>query len=88
MLETVRFSDKWACEVLIMNIGNFHAQMLFEGPEDFEKAHEVSERMVQRALALDGTCTYNFQSCVTRVPVLHVRQAPANMVLALAREST
>ena len=30
--------------------------MLIEGQEDLEKARIVSDRMVRRALALDGTC--------------------------------
>ncbi|KIJ53505.1 hypothetical protein M422DRAFT_201716 [Sphaerobolus stellatus SS14] len=37
--------------------GNFHAQMIFEKPEELEKARQVANRMVERAIALDGTCT-------------------------------
>lgn len=37
--------------------------MLFEGQEGFEKARIVSDRMVHRALALDGTCKLPCRSC-------------------------
>jgi D-lactate dehydrogenase (cytochrome) len=39
--------------------GNFHVQMLIDPlrPEDFEIAEALNRRLVQRALAMDGTCT-------------------------------
>ncbi|KAF8990475.1 FAD-linked oxidase-like protein [Cyathus striatus] len=37
--------------------GNFHALLLFKTDEELERAREAVHRMVQRAIALDGTCT-------------------------------
>ncbi len=39
--------------------GNFHVQMLVDpsDPEDVARAESVNERMVHRAIAMDGTCT-------------------------------
>lgn len=36
--------------------GNFHALVLFTSDEEFRRAEEVVDRMVKRAIALDGTC--------------------------------
>ncbi|KAI0933110.1 hypothetical protein AcV7_004679 [Taiwanofungus camphoratus] len=37
--------------------GNFHALLLFRNDEELEKARHAVHRMVERAIALDGTCT-------------------------------
>ncbi|KAH8114410.1 FAD-linked oxidase-like protein [Phellopilus nigrolimitatus] len=37
--------------------GNFHAQLLFKDDEEMKKVREAVHRMVERAIALDGTCT-------------------------------
>ena len=39
--------------------GNFHVVLLFDpnDPAEIKRAHEVNNRMVSRALAMDGTCT-------------------------------
>ncbi|KAF8908830.1 FAD-linked oxidase-like protein [Mucidula mucida] len=37
--------------------GNFHAGILFSNDEERICAQEVADRMVRRAIALDGTCT-------------------------------
>ncbi|HUN93732.1 MAG TPA: FAD-linked oxidase C-terminal domain-containing protein [Burkholderiaceae bacterium] len=39
--------------------GNFHVQMIIDpnSPRDFEIAEELNERLVKRALSMDGTCT-------------------------------
>ncbi|KAI0647653.1 FAD-linked oxidase-like protein [Trametes meyenii] len=37
--------------------GNFHALLLFRTEEELAAAHEVVDRMVKRAIDLDGTCT-------------------------------
>lgn len=39
--------------------GNFHSLICFDGknPEEFKKMEEVVNRMAERALAMDGTCT-------------------------------
>ena len=46
----------------LMNImprssGNFHAMLLFYNAEEYRKAQAIVDRMVQRAIDLDGTCT-------------------------------
>ncbi|KAF7375708.1 FAD-binding protein [Mycena sanguinolenta] len=37
--------------------GNFHTLLLFKTDEELQKVKDASHRMVQRAIALDGTCT-------------------------------
>ncbi|KAL5519872.1 hypothetical protein ACEPAG_1532 [Sanghuangporus baumii] len=37
--------------------GNFHALILFKDDEELVKVREAVHRMVERAIALDGTCT-------------------------------
>ncbi|KAI0632542.1 FAD-linked oxidase-like protein [Trametes polyzona] len=37
--------------------GNFHALILFRDEEELKRTHEAVDRMVKRAIALDGTCT-------------------------------
>ncbi|KAJ1307473.1 hypothetical protein OPQ81_001572 [Rhizoctonia solani] len=37
--------------------GNFHTLLLFETEEELERVKGVVHRMVERAIALDGTCT-------------------------------
>lgn len=36
--------------------GNFHALILFTSDQEFHRAERVVDRMVKRAIALDGTC--------------------------------
>ena len=38
--------------------GNFHALILFSNDEEFARARGAVDRMVWRAIALDGTCEY------------------------------
>ena len=38
--------------------GNFHAMLLFSTAEEFQKAKGVVDRVVRRAIALDGTCQF------------------------------
>ncbi len=42
-------------------VGNFHALLLFRADSELVGIREAVHRMVERALALDGTCT--FSSC-------------------------
>ncbi|KAJ7230194.1 FAD-linked oxidase-like protein [Mycena pura] len=37
--------------------GNFHALLLFSDEEEHARAQEAAHRMIERAIALDGTCT-------------------------------
>lgn len=37
--------------------GNFHAALIYRNPAEFSKVKELSRRIVERALELDGTCT-------------------------------
>ncbi|KZO99502.1 hypothetical protein CALVIDRAFT_534494 [Calocera viscosa TUFC12733] len=37
--------------------GNFHTSLLFKNEEELDKCKEAVHRMVERAIALDGTCT-------------------------------
>lgn len=38
--------------------GNFHALLLFRTDEELEIARKAVHRMVERAIALDGTCEW------------------------------
>ena len=46
--------------------GNFHALLLFKDDEELEKVRGAVHRMVERAIALDGTCksTYLFHHTI------------------------
>ena len=37
-------------------VGNFHSLLLFRNDEEKALTQEVAKRLVQRAIALDGTC--------------------------------
>lgn len=37
-------------------LGNFHSLMLFKDDEELEKVKAAVHRLVEHALALDGTC--------------------------------
>jgi D-lactate dehydrogenase (cytochrome) len=39
--------------------GNFHVVLVVDGadPDEAKRAHDFNERLIQRALAMDGTCT-------------------------------
>ena len=36
--------------------GNFHTLLLFKNDEELKSVRDAVHRMVERALALDGTC--------------------------------
>ena len=38
--------------------GNFHSMMVYRSEEEHAKVDEACRRLVQRAIELDGTCTY------------------------------
>jgi hypothetical protein len=42
----------------INRTGNFHSLLLFKTDEELETVRGLVHRMVERALALDGTCKY------------------------------
>jgi len=52
-------SDLLATMVGHVGDGNFHVIFLLDPdkPEEFDEARRVNERMVMRALAMEGTCT-------------------------------
>jgi FAD/FMN-containing dehydrogenase len=56
MLEMVRGLFR---HLLLYNtlIGNFHALLAFKSDEELETIREAVNRLVRRAIALDGTCT-------------------------------
>jgi len=37
--------------------GNFHAALIFRNEEEYSKVQELSKRVIERALGMDGTCT-------------------------------
>jgi D-lactate dehydrogenase (cytochrome) len=45
--------------------GNFHALILYKDEEELQRANEVMDFMVMRALELDGTCKILHLSAVT-----------------------
>lgn len=38
--------------------GNFHAALIYRNKEEFKKVKELSKKVVERALELDGTCEF------------------------------
>ena len=40
--------------------GNFHAALIYRTPAELAKVQQLSRRIVERALELDGTCTLFF----------------------------
>lgn len=45
---------------MINHTGNFHTLLLFKTDEELNTVRGLVHRMVERALALDGTCKYQF----------------------------
>jgi D-lactate dehydrogenase (cytochrome) len=43
---------------MINHTGNFHTLLLFKTDEELNTVRGLVHRMVERALALDGTCKY------------------------------
>ena len=43
---------------LLVILGNFHALILFQNEDELLKVNGVVHRLVERAIALDGTCEY------------------------------
>ena len=41
--------------------GNFHAALIFRDKEEYSKVQELSKRVIERALRMDGTC----ESCTS-----------------------
>lgn len=51
-----------------MHLGNFHALLLFRTDAELEAARHAVHRMVERAIALDGTCKHSFPSLSVDAP--------------------
>jgi hypothetical protein len=56
MVRSLSHSDSTSQPGLIFSLGNFHALLLFRTDEELAVARELVHRMVERAIALDGTC--------------------------------
>jgi hypothetical protein len=56
MVRLLSYSDGTSQLGLIFSLGNFHALLLFRTDEELAVARELVHRMVERAIALDGTC--------------------------------
>jgi hypothetical protein len=41
--------------------GNFHAALIYRNDNEFKKVQKFSEKIVERALELDGTCTFRLR---------------------------
>jgi D-lactate dehydrogenase (cytochrome) len=48
--------------------GNFHTLLIFKTDEELKVVHGLVHRMVERALALDGTCKRNSLLCAALEP--------------------
>jgi D-lactate dehydrogenase (cytochrome) len=42
--------------------GNFHAALIYRNQKEFKKVEDLSKKVVERALELDGTCEFLFSS--------------------------
>jgi hypothetical protein len=52
----------------INRTGNFHSLLLFKTDEELDTVRGLVHRMVERALALDGTCKYPSSALPLLVP--------------------
>ena len=62
-------------------LGNFHAILTFKTEEELKTVRKIVHRMVEHALALDGTCRLSTSEAASweHTHPNHV-QVPANMV--------
>lgn len=44
--------------------GNFHAALIYRDPKEFRKVEELSKKVVDRALELEGTCRCSLSALV------------------------
>ena len=61
--------------------GNYHVVFLMDpaDPSEFERAHEINERMVRDAIARDGTCTGEHGIGYGKIGFLELEQGPAGI---------
>ncbi len=76
----------------INRTGNFHTFLHFKTDEELNTVRGLVHRMVERALALDGTCKYPPSFTRLSLPLtLKLAlsfQAPVNMELGLGRRNS
>lgn len=80
----------------INHTGNFHSLLLFKTEEELNTVRGLVHRIVERALALDGTCKYPSSptpSAARLSPFPHLEtfvvfQAPVNMESGLGRRNS
>lgn len=61
--------------------GNFHLIVLLSNEEDYKIAHEASDRMIIRALEMDGTCTGEHGIGIGKKKYLIMEQGQENVNL-------
>ena len=49
---------------LYLSVGNFHAFLTYKDEEDLKRVHAAADKIVETAIALEGTCT-SLISCKT-----------------------
>ena len=84
--------------MMINRTGNFHTLLLFKTDEELNTVRGLVHRMVERALALDGTCKYPSNSTYpllvslsfpSRLITLCISfQAPVNTESGLVRRNS
>ena len=80
----------------INRTGNFHSLLVFKTDEELSTVRGLVHRMVERAIALDGTCKYPYSSThplLVSLPFpsprkLYAFQAPVNMESGLERRNS
>lgn len=51
--------------------GNFHALILFKDDEELKRVGEAVHRLIDRAIAMDGTCLCNFRQTGSMSLIIH-----------------
>lgn len=70
--------------------GNFHVQMLLDpnNPQEFIEAEEFNRRLVERALAMDGTCTGEHGVGIHKMAYLYQEHGPEAVALMRSLKRT
>ncbi len=70
--------------------GNFHVQMLLDpdNPKEFIEAEDFNRRLVERALAMDGTCTGEHGVGIHKMEHLYREHGPEGVALMRALKQT
>jgi D-lactate dehydrogenase (cytochrome) len=69
--------------------GNFHTQVLFDGrdPDEMARLQEFLDRLVERALAMDGTCTGEHGVGMGKIKYMTAEHGPGVHVMRAIKQA-